>query len=68
MKSKQEVSYGKKGFIKKIKLEVYPEELTLKQSKSGGLYLLDAIRDAMIEDTERFYKEEKMKNKSIKAN
>jgi len=63
MKGSQQTSYDTKtGFIKKIKLTIYPDDITVKDSRNGSLYLLDAIKDALIKDNRRAIKETKQFN------
>lgn len=61
MKGSQETTYDKNGFIKKIKLTVYPDDITVRASRNGSLYLLDAIKDALCKDNKRFIREQKPK-------
>ena len=60
MRSSQKTTFNRKtGFIERIDLKIYPEELTLLMSKNSGVYLLDAIKDALIKDNKRALKEER---------
>ena len=58
MRSKQETTFDTKtGYIKKIKLTIFVDNLTLKPLKNSGLYLLDAIEKELIKDNRRALKE-----------
>lgn len=67
MRSKQSTTFNRKtGFIERIDLKIYPEELTLLPSENNSLYLLDAIREALIKDNKRALKEKKDPKKILK--
>lgn len=54
MRSKQSTTYDTKtGYIKRIDIKIYPENLTLLDSSKGWVYLLEAIEDALIKDNKR---------------
>ncbi len=60
MRSSQSTTYCRKtGYIERIDLKIYPEELTLKSSTNGSLYLLNAIEKALCKDNARAIKEVK---------
>lgn len=66
MRASQKTTFDKNGFIKRIDLKIYPDDITVIPSRNGCLYLLDAVKSALCEDNERALLEQKEKNKPVK--
>lgn len=66
MKGSQSTSFDKNGFIKQIKLTITPDDITVKHSRNGSLYMLDAIKKELCKDHARYIKEQKALKKAAK--